>query len=55
MGLTVLGLESMIITIGNMAAGRHDAGAVAESSHFKITRREMGKRESEGAQKKKKR
>lgn len=41
-------LESMIITVGSMAAGRNDAGAVAESSYFNITRREMGKRGREG-------
>lgn len=32
-------LESVIVTVGNMAAGRQGTGAVAESLHFDPTSR----------------
>lgn len=32
--LTVSGSQSMIVMVGNIVAGRHDAGEVAVSSHI---------------------
>lgn len=44
LGLTVSeGLESIIVMVGSTAAGRHSAGAVAESAHFNTAIK--GKRE----------